>query len=66
MYNIYIYIYIYIQISGHKIAKYVSIEGKLKVHFFLQILRCLYEIFYSSKSSTSISINGTHLNLILS
>ena len=50
---IYIYIYIYIYICNVYIyicvymSKCIYIKGKLKIHFFLQIFRCLYEILES-------------------
>ena len=42
------YICIFINL---KPPKCVCIRRKLKIHFFLQIFRCLYEIFYSVQGS---------------
>ena len=46
----YIYIYIYVYFHMYMIYIYIFIYiyiRKLKTNYFLQIFRCLYEIFYS-------------------
>ena len=39
--------YIYLNLKPQKFKMCTHVKGKLKTHFFLQIFRCLYEIFYS-------------------
>ena len=44
--------------------KCVSIKGKLKTHFFLQIFRCLYEIFYTHFKYTY-TYTDTHIYIYI-
>ena len=37
----------YINLKPQKFEMCIYIKGKLKTHFFLQLFRCPYEIFYS-------------------
>ena len=43
----YIYICVYLNLKPQKFEMCIYVKRKLKTHFFLQIFRCLYEIFYS-------------------
>ena len=46
--------YLYIYLKPQKFEMCIHVKGKLKTHFFLQIFRRLYEIFYSVYGSNTL------------